>query len=109
MYGSTNSEKWRGAISGNWVLQGYQCDIDFANQYTGQIYEERGRGFLAMRGQFSHVPDGGGPKVVGSLRHIEERVARFASTMGVLDAEATESEKAEEERRQREEAELQAP
>ena len=40
-------------------------------------------------------------KVVGSLRHIEERVARFASTMGVLDAEATETEKAEEERRQK--------
>ena len=40
-------------------------------------------------------------KVVGSLRHIEERVARFASTMGVLDAEATETEKAEEERRKK--------
>jgi len=32
-------------------LKGYQADIDGANQYTGQNYEERGRGFLAMRGQ----------------------------------------------------------
>jgi len=33
------------------ALKGYQADIDGANQYTGQNYEERGRGFLAMRGQ----------------------------------------------------------
>ncbi len=32
-------------------LKGYQADIDGANRYTGQNYEERGRGFLAMRGQ----------------------------------------------------------
>ena len=36
---------------GKWVMKGYQADIDFDNQFTGQIYEERGRGFLAMRGQ----------------------------------------------------------
>ena len=53
----------RGAIQGNWVMKGYQADIDAANQYTGQIYEERGRAFLAMRGQFAYVPDGGGPKL----------------------------------------------
>jgi hypothetical protein len=35
---------------GKWVLKGYQADIDFANQYTGLLYEERGRGFLALRG-----------------------------------------------------------
>ncbi|MDR3716851.1 MAG: DUF1080 domain-containing protein [Puia sp.] len=33
------------------ALKGYQADIDGENQYTGQNYEERGRGFLAMRGQ----------------------------------------------------------
>jgi len=32
-------------------------------------------------------------KVVSTLTHIEERVARFSSVMGVLDAEETESEK----------------
>ncbi len=40
-------------------------------------------------------------KVVGSLRHIEDRVARFAATMGVHDAEATEDERAEAERREK--------
>jgi len=38
-------------------------------------------------------------KVVSSLKHIEERVARFAQTMGVNDAEATANEKAEEDRK----------
>jgi hypothetical protein len=34
-----------------YALKGYQADIDGENVYTGQNYEERGRGFLAMRGQ----------------------------------------------------------
>lgn len=57
-----------GIVQGKWVLKGYQADIDIANRYTGQIYEERGRRFLAMRGQFSYIPEGGGPKVVGALQ-----------------------------------------
>ena len=38
-----------------WVLKGYQADIDFNNQYTGMLYEERARGFLAPRGTFGYV------------------------------------------------------
>jgi Domain of Unknown Function (DUF1080) len=40
---------------GKWVLKGYQADIDFQNTYTGQLYEERGRGFLALRGQMTRL------------------------------------------------------
>ena len=50
-----------------WVLKGYQADIDARQVYTGQIYEERGRGFLALRGQFSYVGDG---KKVGSISSL---------------------------------------
>jgi hypothetical protein len=50
-----------------WVLKGYQFDIDAKQQFTGQIYEERGRGFLAMRGQFNYIGDGKKPGTVGSL------------------------------------------
>jgi hypothetical protein len=39
---------------GKWVLKGYQADIDYNNQYTGMLYEERGRQFLAPRGQFNY-------------------------------------------------------
>ncbi|MDR1672230.1 MAG: DUF1080 domain-containing protein [Bacteroidales bacterium] len=34
-----------------YALTGYQADIDGRNFYTGQNYEERGRQFLALRGQ----------------------------------------------------------
>ena len=50
-----------------WVLKGYQADIDAQQKYTGQIYEERGRGFLALRGQFNVVADGKKPANLSSL------------------------------------------
>jgi 3-keto-disaccharide hydrolase len=64
------------AIEGKWVLKGYQADIDFANQFTGQIYEERGRGFLAMRGQAVYVPDGEGarPRIIGNLQQSPDEL-----------------------------------
>ncbi|MDQ3011051.1 MAG: DUF1080 domain-containing protein [Acidobacteriota bacterium] len=52
---------------GKWVLKGYQADIDFTNQYTGQLYEERGRGFLALRGQMTQLQPGK-KRVVANLR-----------------------------------------
>ena len=36
-----------------WVLKGYQADIDAQQQYTGMLYEERGRGFVNRRGLFT--------------------------------------------------------
>ncbi|MBS0029869.1 3-keto-disaccharide hydrolase [Chitinophaga sp. 22321] len=42
------------------ALKGYQADIDGANRYTGQNYEERGRTTLAYRGQKTLIP---APKV----------------------------------------------
>lgn len=50
-----------------WGMKGYQADIDGEQRYTGQWYEERGRGFLAMRGQFTFIQPGGKPALVGSL------------------------------------------
>jgi hypothetical protein len=63
-----------GADIGKWVMKGYQADIDYQNQYTGQIYEERGRGFLAMRGQAVYVADGGRPRVVGNLQQSPDEL-----------------------------------
>jgi hypothetical protein len=54
-------------IAGKWVLKGYQADIDFANQYTGMIYEERGRGFLMQRGQAVYIGADAKPKMIGDL------------------------------------------
>ena len=56
---------------GKWVLKGYQADIDFQNQYTGQLYEERGRGFLALRGQVTSLqPEK--KKVIANLQNGDE-------------------------------------
>jgi len=58
----------RGAVTGKWVLKGYQADIDFNNQFTGMIYEERGRGFLMQRGQAVYIGPDGVSKQIGSLQ-----------------------------------------
>lgn len=57
---------------GKYVLKGYQADIDFQNTFTGQLYEERGRGFLAMRGQLTHLLQGGKKQLIGNLRSGDE-------------------------------------
>jgi hypothetical protein len=55
-----------------YLLRGYQADIDGADKYTGQNYEERGRTFLAMRGQISHVAEATGATVIGSLGSADD-------------------------------------
>jgi hypothetical protein len=60
----------RGAVTGKWVLKGYQADIDFANRFTGMIYEERGRGFLTQPTeprQAVYLGADGSKKVIGHL------------------------------------------
>ena len=49
------------------ALKGYQCDIDGANRYTGQNYEERGRTFLTQRGQIVRATEGSKRAIIGSL------------------------------------------
>ena len=63
-----------GADIGKWVMKGYQADIDYQNQFTGQIYEERGRGFLAMRGQAVYIADGARPRVIGTLQRSADEL-----------------------------------
>jgi hypothetical protein len=41
--------------SNQFAMRGYQCDIDGKNRYTGNNYEEKGRLFLAERGEVTHV------------------------------------------------------
>lgn len=49
------------------ALRGYQADIDGANNYTGQNYEEKGRTFLAQRGDMSRVDADGKSRIIGSV------------------------------------------
>jgi hypothetical protein len=50
-----------------WAMEGYQDDIDGKDAWSGQNYEERGRTFLAYRGQSVVIPPGGKPEVVKEL------------------------------------------
>ena len=55
-----------------WALKGYQSDIDGPGQWNGQNYEERGRTFLALRGQVSKITEEGKPVVIGSVGERDE-------------------------------------
>src|SRR6266567_5776340 len=61
------------------VMRGYQADIDGRNAYTGQNYEEKGRLFLALRGQVTHVLSGQKPIVLATLGDAKE-LATFISS-----------------------------
>ncbi|MEI6949278.1 DUF1080 domain-containing protein [Paraflavisolibacter sp. H34] len=50
-----------------YALKGYQADLDGRNRYNGQNYEERGRQFLARRGEQVIIDNSGKPVVTGSL------------------------------------------
>jgi 3-keto-disaccharide hydrolase len=69
-----------GADVGKWVMKGYQADIDAENMFTGQIYEERGRGFLAMRGQATYIGETGPPKVIGNLQQTPDELKALIKT-----------------------------
>ena len=55
-----------------WALRGYQADIDGRDRYSGQNYEERGRTFLALRGQMVRLEEWKKPIVVASLGEQNE-------------------------------------
>ena len=53
--------------SNRFAMRGYQCDIDGQNRYTGNNYEEKGRLFLAERGQVTHVTGARTPVVLSTF------------------------------------------
>jgi len=55
-----------------WSLTGYQADIDGGDRWTGQNYEERGRTFLAYRGQGVVLKPDAKPEIVTVIGEKEE-------------------------------------
>lgn len=49
------------------VVRGYQADIDSQPRFSGMNYEEKGRRFLAQRGQSTVIAPDGEISIVGSL------------------------------------------
>jgi uncharacterized protein (TIGR03067 family) len=59
----------------NWVVGGYQADMEAGPTYTGILYEERGRGILAQRGQKVIIKEAEGKTkidVVGEVGKSDE-------------------------------------
>jgi hypothetical protein len=57
------------------AMRGYQCDIDGQKRYSGNNYEEKGRRFLAVRGQVSHVVGTRIPVVLSTFGNADELAA----------------------------------
>ena len=61
--------QYRSKDLGDHIVSGYQADMvgDDPDKYTGILYEERGRGILAERGQKVVIDDAGKKQVTGSV------------------------------------------
>jgi hypothetical protein len=54
------------------AMRGYQFDLDGAKRYPGNNYEEKGRLFLAVRGQMTRVVAGRPPILVSTIGDPDE-------------------------------------
>ena len=56
-----------------WAMTGYQADMDYANRYTGQLYEQgTGRGIIAWPGQAVITAAGKTPLLLGTVGTADE-------------------------------------
>lgn len=69
--------QYRSRDLGNWVVGGYQADIDSGETYSGINYEEQGRGILAGRGDKVEISANGEKKTVAKLGDSKELQANI--------------------------------
>lgn len=74
--GGNSGIQYRSKSVGDFVISGYQADIDSTNRYIGILYEEKGRGILAERGA----------KVKITADGKKEKVGKTASDEAILGA-----------------------
>jgi len=73
--GGNSGIQYRSKDHGNWVVGGYQGDFEAGKTFSGILYEERGRGILAQRGQKTVIHPGKDKhrvEVVGSIGESAE-------------------------------------
>ena len=54
------------------AMRGYQCDLDGRKRYPGNNYEEKGRLFLAVRGQLTRIVGGRPPVLLSTIGDPDE-------------------------------------
>lgn len=67
--------QYRSTDMGDHVVGGYQADIDATNRFMGILYEERGRGILANRGQKVLIHADGTKEELGQTCDEQELLA----------------------------------
>jgi hypothetical protein len=66
------------------AMKGYQCDIDGKKMYSGNNYEEKGRLFLAVRGQMTRVVGGRPPVVLSTFGDLSATVILWQENNGSI-------------------------
>lgn len=65
--GGNSGIQFRGKAKADWIVGGYQADMDGGNDWTGANYEEGGRGLLAKCGQRTVIEKSGKVTVTGEV------------------------------------------
>ncbi len=68
--GGNSGIQYRSQDVGKWVVGGYQADDDSTDTYSGILYDERGRGILAKRGELTEVVSKGGKHQVNVIASL---------------------------------------
>lgn len=74
--GGNSGIQFRSRAKADWVVGGYQADMDGGNDWTGACYEEGGRGVLARCGERTVIGKDGKVAVTGK---VGERAAILAA------------------------------
>ncbi len=75
--GGNSGIQYRSKEPQKWVVAGYQADFDGDGNWTGTLYEERGRGVLAKRGQKVEITPQGEKKTTGQTTPESEILASY--------------------------------
>lgn len=70
--GGNSGIQYRSRHVGDYVISGYQADIDSGTKYIGILYEEKARGILALRGKQVVIDADGKKQDVGTTGTDEE-------------------------------------
>lgn len=73
--GGNSGIQYRSVETDDFVVGGYQADFEAGDRFIGILYEERGRGILALRNQKVTIQEDGTKKVDGTTCDEEKMLA----------------------------------
>ncbi len=78
LQGGNSGIQYRSRRAADGEAIGYQADLDAANQYSGMLYESRGRGIAVPRGEVATLAADGTRDVVGFHPDAESAIERLS-------------------------------